>query len=144
MENYAMRLLVVEDNGADARLVVEALQECTVPTHVSVVSDGLQALSYLRREGQYKGVAPPDLLLLDLNLPKMDGREVLAKIKADPALSHIPVIIFTSSQADLEVILAYRCGASCYLVKPHNLSEYFSLLQGLITFWGTWVRLPVA
>lgn len=139
-----MRLLVVEDNVADARLIIEALQECSVPTHVSVVSDGLQALSYLHREGQYQGATLPDLLLLDLNLPKMDGREVLVKIKADPALSHIPVVIFTSSKADREVLLTYRCGASCYLVKPHNLSDYFSLVQELITFWGTRARLPVS
>jgi two-component system, chemotaxis family, response regulator Rcp1 len=136
-----MRLLVVEDNSADARLVIEALQECPIPTQVSVVSDGLQALSYLRREGQYAGVALPDLLLLDLNLPKMDGRQALTRIKADPALAHIPVIIFTSSEAEHEVLAAYRCGASCYLVKPHNLSDYFALLQALITFWATHARL---
>jgi len=138
-----MRLLLVEDNVADARLVIEALRECAVPTLVTVVSDGLQALSYLRREGQYTSVALPDLLLLDLNLPKMDGREVLVKIKSDQALNHIPVIVFTSSEADHEILLAYRHGASCYLIKPHKLESYFSLLQECITFWGTRARLPV-
>ena len=138
-----MRLLLVEDNVADAHLVIEALRECAVPTQVAVVSDGLQALAYLHREGQYAGVALPDLLLLDLNMPKKDGREVLVEIKSDQALKHIPVIIFTSSEADHEVLLAYRHGASCYLIKPHQLESYFSLLQECITFWGTRVRLPV-
>ena len=137
-----LRVLLVEDNAADARLAIEALRECTVPTHVAVVSDGLQALSYLRREGQYAGAVLPDVLLLDLNLPKMDGRKVLVEIKSDHILKHIPVIIFTSSEAEHEV-LAYRHGASGYLVKPHALESYFSLLQECITFWGTQVRLPV-
>ena len=137
-----MRILIVEDNLADAHLVIEALRECAVPTQITVVGNGLQALAYLRREGQYTGVPLPDLLLLDLNLPKIDGREVLVKIKSDPALKHIPVIIFTSSEADHEVLLAYRQGASCYLIKPHKLENYFSLLQECITFWGTRVRLP--
>jgi CheY-like chemotaxis protein len=138
-----MRILLVEDNVGDAHLVIEALKECSVPTSVTTVGDGLQALAYLRRQGQYVGVALPDLLLLDLNLPKMDGREVLVAIKSDPVLQHIPVIIFTSSEADHEVRLAYRHGASCYLIKPHKLDSYFSLLQECITFWGTRVRLPV-
>jgi len=137
-----MRILLVEDDIGDARLVIEALKECSVPTYVTVVSDGLQALAYLRREGQYAGAALPDLLLLDLNLPKMDGREVLVAIKADHALKHIPVVIFTSSAADHEVLLAYRHGASCYLIKPLELANYFALLQDCITFWGTRVRLP--
>jgi chemotaxis family two-component system response regulator Rcp1 len=137
-----MRILIVEDNVADAHLMIEALRECAVPTQIKVIGDGLQALAYLRREGQYAGFTLPDLLLLDLNLPKIGGREVLVKIKADPALKHIPVIIFTSSEADHEVLLAYRQGASCYLIKPHKLENYFSLLQECITFWGTRVRLP--
>ncbi len=138
-----MRILIVEDNVADSYLVIEALRDCVVPTQAVVVSDGLQALSYLRREGEYVNVALPDLLLLDLNLPKRDGREVLVEIKSDPALQHIPVIIFTSSEAEHEVLRAYRHGASCYLIKPMELANYFSLLQELITFWGTRARLPV-
>lgn len=138
-----LRLLLVEDNVADARLAIEALRECTVATHVTVVSDGLQALAYLRREGQNAKVALPDLVLLDLNLPKKDGREVLVAIKADEALKHLPVIIFSSSDADQDVLFAYRHGASSYLIKPHALDSYFSLLQECITFWGTRVRLPV-
>lgn len=135
-----MRILLVEDNVGDARLVIEALKECSVPTSVIVVGDGLQALAYLR---QHASAALPDLVLLDLNLPKMDGREVLIAIKSDHALQHLPVVIFTSSTADHEVMLAYRHGASCYLIKPLELTDYFALLQDLVTFWGTRVRLPV-
>lgn len=138
-----MRILVVEDNVGDARLVIEALKECAVPTNVIVVRDGLQALAYLRRQDQHANATLPDLVLLDLNLPKMDGREVLVTIKADHALRHIPVVIFTSSAADHEVLLAYRHGASCYLIKPLELTNYFAVLQELVTFWGTRVRLPV-
>lgn len=139
-----MRILLVEDSVGDAHLVMKALKECKVPTSLTVVSDGLQAMEYLRRQGQHTGVTLPDLVLLDLNLPKMDGREVLLAIKADHALQHIPVIIFTSSAADEEVLLAYRHGASCYLIKPLELTNYFALLQELVTFWRTRVRLPVS
>src|SRR5262245_17838222 len=113
-----MRILIVDDNVADSYLMNEALREVAVPTQITVIGDGVQALAYLRREGQYADVALPDLLLLDLNLPKLDGREILVEIKSDPTLKHIPVIIFTSSEADHEVLFAYRHGASCYLVKP--------------------------
>lgn len=138
-----MRILVVEDNVGDARLVIEALKECAVPTNVIVVGDGLLALAYLRRQDQYANATIPDLVLLDLNLPKMNGRDVLVAIKADHALRHIPVVIFTSSAADHEILLAYRHGASCYLTKPLELTNYFAVLQELVTFWGTRVRLPV-
>lgn len=138
-----MRILLVEDNVGDARLVIEALKECSVPTTVTVVGDGLQALAYLRRAGQLAGASLPDLVLLDLNLPKMDGREVLIAIKFHHALQHLPIVIFTSSTADHEVMLAYRHGASCYLIKPLELDNYFALLRELIAFWGTRVRLPV-
>lgn len=137
-----MRILLVEDNVGDARLVMEALKECHIPISLTVVGDGLQALDFLRHQRPYTGAALPDLVLLDLNLPKMDGREVLVKIKTDPALQHIPVIIFTSSTADDEVLLAYRHGASCYLTKPLELTSYFAILQELVTFWGTRARLP--
>ncbi len=139
-----MRILLVEDSVGDAHLVIKALKECSVPTSLTVVSDGLQAMEYLRRQGPHGGIPLPDLVLLDLNLPKMDGREVLIAIKADQTLQHIPVVIFTSSAADHEVLLAYRYGASCYLVKPLDLKNYFALLQDLVTFWGTRARLPVS
>jgi len=142
LESATMRLLVVEDNVADARLIIEALRGCTVPTQVAVTHDGVQALLYLRGEGEYAGVARPDVILLDLNLPKKDGRQVLMEIKSDPILKHIPVIMFTSSEAEFEILQAYRNGASCYLVKPLELAKYFSLVQEVIEFWGTRARLP--
>ena len=137
-----MKLLVVEDNRADARLVVEAVRGGAIPTHVTVVSDGYQALRYLRGEGEYTNVTLPDIVLLDLNLPKKDGHEVLREIKADYALKHIPVIVFTSSDAESDIMQAYRNGASCYLVKPLDLDTYFTLVYDIITLWGTRARLP--
>ena len=137
-----MRILLVEDNAGDARLVIEAVKECPVPAQVSVVQDGLQALAFLRREGQYTGAPRPDLLLLDLNLPKKDGREVLMEIKTDPVLKRIPIVILTSSYADEDVLQAYTHGANCYVLKPIDLVAYFSLMHELVSFWGTRVRLP--
>ena len=137
-----MRLLVVEDNAADARLVIEALRGCAVPTQIAVMRDGIQALSYLRGEGEHTDTALPDMILLDLNLPRKDGRQVLTEIKSDQALKHIPVVMFTSSEAEHDVLQAYRNGASCYLVKPLELTTYFALLQEVVTFWGTRARLP--
>jgi len=137
-----MRLLVVEDNAADARLVIEALRGHAVPTQIAVMRDGIQALLYLRGEGEYTGAILPDMVLLDLNLPRKDGRQVLTEIKSDQALKHIPVIMFTSSEAEPDVLQAYRNGASCYLVKPLELSSYFALLQEVVAFWGTRARLP--
>jgi len=137
-----MRILLVEDNAGDARLVIEAVKECTIPTQVIVVQDGLQALAFLRHQGEYISAPRPDLLLLDLNLPKKDGRDVLVEIKADPVLKRIPVVILTSSYADEDVLQAYTHGANCYVLKPIDLVAYFSLVQELVSFWGTRVRLP--
>lgn len=137
-----MRLLVVEDNAADARLIIEALRGCVLPTQIAVMRDGIQALAYLRGEGEYTGAALPDMILLDLNLPRKDGRQVLTEIKSDQALRHIPVVMFTSSAAEPDVLQAYRNGVSCYLVKPLELTTYFALLQEVVTFWGTRARLP--
>jgi len=137
-----MRLLVVEDNAADARLVIEALRGCAVPTQIAVMRDGIQALLYLRGEGEHTNATLPDMILLDLNLPRKDGRQVLTEIKSDQALKHIPVVMFTSSEAEPDVLQAYRNGASCYLVKPLELTTYFALLQEVVTFWGTRARLP--
>ena len=138
-----MRILLVEDNGGDARLVVEALKECDVPTTVTIVNDGLQVMAYLQHEEPYQQAVHPDVILLDLNLPRKDGREVLQEIKTDPALKTIPVIILTSSEADEDVLSTYANGASCYVVKPMALTEYFGVIRDLVAFWGTRVRLPV-
>lgn len=136
-----MRILLVEDNRGDARLVAEALKESPIQTQVNVVGDGVQALACLRQEGEYAEVARPDLILLDLNLPKKDGRQVLTEIKTDPALKRLPVLILTSSGAQEDIIQAYDRGANCYLLKPVGLDEYFALLQAVVDFWGRHVQL---
>ena len=126
-----IRVLLVEDNAADARLAVEALQECTVPTHIAVVGDGIQALSYLRCEGQYAGTILPDILLLDLNLPKMDGRKVLMEIKSDHTLKHIPVIIFSANRNIQEI--SRQCNADGFIAKPFNLNQLLAVISNHIS-----------
>jgi CheY-like chemotaxis protein len=138
-----MRILLVEDNAADARLVREALKACSVPIHLEIVSDGVQAMEYLHGEGQYTNVALPHLILLDLHLPKKDGPEVIRETKADVTLQRIPVIVFSSSQADDDVLHAYLHGANCYVPKPLGLTEYFATIQELVMFWAKRARLPL-
>lgn len=139
-----MRILLVEDNAADAFLTVEAFKEVPIPCQVSVVTDGKEALALLRREERYKASLQPDLLLLDLNLPHTDGRTVLAEIRSDPAIKHIPVLIFTSSREENDIESAYKQGANCYLLKPGDLDEFFSLIHAIAEFWGRWAILPTA
>lgn len=135
-----MHILVVEDNKADARLVQAALRDA--PLHrVSIVEDGEQAMAFLRRLEPYGLVTQPDLILLDLNLPRKDGQAVLAECKADPALRHIPIVVLTSTQAPTEVTRAYTLGAAAYCHKPHDLDEYFSLIQLIAELWGRRARL---
>lgn len=136
-----MRILLVEDNRGDARLVAEALKESPIQTQISVVDDGVQALACLRQEGEYAEMSRPDIILLDLNLPKKDGRQVLTEIKADPTLKRLPVLILTSSVAQEDIIQAYDRGANCYLLKPVGLDEYFALLRAVVDFWGRHVQL---
>ena len=135
-----MHILVVEDNPADARLAKDALRDS--PEHqVSIVADGEQAMAFVRRLAPYTTVLPTDLMLLDLNIPYKDGRVVLAECKADPLLCHIPIIMLTSTQAPEEVTRAYQLGAAAYCLKPHDLDEYFSLIQTIADFWGRRARL---
>ena len=136
-----MRILLVEDNRGDARLVAEALKESPIQTQISVVDDGVQALACLRQEGEYAEMSRPDIILLDLNLPKKDGRQVLTEIKADPTFKRLPVLILTSSGAQEDIIQAYDRGANCYLLKPVGLDEYFALLRAVVDFWGRHVQL---
>ena len=138
-----MNILLVEDNPADARLVLEAVQTGRVPTQLHVVGDGLAALAFLRREGDAATAPRPDLILLDLNLPKKHGWEVLAAVKAEPSLRRIPVIILTSTQAEHEVQRGYDLGAAAYCVKPQDLDDYLNLIHTLTEFWGRHVRLAV-
>src|SRR2546426_7462753 len=138
-----MHILLVEDNPADAFLTQEALGQGTVNNgKVTVVMDGQEALSFLHQEGQYAGVRRPDLILLDLNLPKKDGRTVLAEIKNDPLLKHIPVVVFTSSAAPRDILQAYTLYANCYIIKPLDLDNFFQVVRNVVKFWAITASLP--
>ena len=137
-----MKILVIEDNPAEARLTREAFAESGVPHVIRVVGDGMEATACLNREGIYRDEAMPDLILLDLNLPRKDGREVLREIKSNPDLSSIPVIVVTNSHAQEDVDQVYRLRANCYLVKPPGIDEFFAMVRRVIEFWWQTARLP--
>lgn len=134
------RLLVVEDNEGDIRLVQEALKRSDSPCEITVAKDGVQAMECLRQESG--SVASPDLILLDLNLPLKDGREVLREIKQDDQLKHIPVLVFTSSRASEDILSSYRLHANCYLTKPSRMNEFFGLVESIEEFWTKRAQLP--
>jgi chemotaxis family two-component system response regulator Rcp1 len=135
-------ILLVEDNPGDVRLTIEALKEGRVNNRLQVAHDGVEALQILRQEGQYAGAAHPELILLDLNLPKKDGREVLAEIKADPKLRRIPVVVLTTSEADEDVLKSYDLHANCYITKPVDLNRFIAVVKSIEDFWLTIVKLP--
>lgn len=137
-----IEILLVEDNPADARLTQELLRESKVHNTVHHISDGIAALAYLRREGIHAGAPRPDLVLLDLNLPGKDGREVLAEMKADPALLRIRVVVLTTSQAEQDVLRSYDLHANCYVSKPVDLRQFERIVQVIEEFWFMIVRLP--
>lgn len=141
-EGKAIEILLVEDNAGDARLALEALREAKVHNHLSWVTDGVEALAFLRREGPYAQSARPDLILLDLNLPRKDGREVLAEIKADTSFRRIPVVILTTSQAEEDILKAYHLNANCYISKPVDLDQFMKVIKTIKEFWLTIVKLP--
>jgi chemotaxis family two-component system response regulator Rcp1 len=141
-ERPPLEVLLVEDNPGDVRLTREALKEASTRTRLSVVQDGAEALEFLRREGRHAEAPRPDVVLLDLNLPRRDGREVLGELKGDPALLTIPVVILTSSDADRDVAAAYALHANCYVTKPTDLDEYISVLRAIEQFWFGVVQLP--
>ena len=134
--------LLVEDNPGDVRLTQEALRNYKVRNNLHVVTDGEEAMAFLRREGKYPDAPRPDIIMLDLNLPKKDGREVLAEIKSDPGLKTIPVVIITSSEAEQDVIKSYNLNANCYVTKPVNLDQFIKVVQSINDFWLTIVKLP--
>lgn len=134
--------LLVEDNPGDVRLTQEALKSHKVKNNLHVVTDGEEAMAFLRRQGKYENAPRPDIILLDLNLPKKDGREVLAEIKSDPDLKTIPVVIITSSEAEQDVIRSYNLNANCYVTKPVNLDQFIKVVQSINDFWLTIVKLP--
>jgi chemotaxis family two-component system response regulator Rcp1 len=137
-----VEILLVEDNPGDIRLIVDVLKDGKLPNKVSVVRDGVEALAFLRSEGKYTGVANPDLILLDLNLPKKDGRELLEEIKKDPDLKHIPVVVLTTSTADQDIINAYDLHANCYVNKPLELEQFIKMVHSIEDFWFTIASLP--
>lgn len=138
----AIEILLVEDNPGDARLAQEAIREAKWDNHLNWVHDGTEAIDFLRRQGRYVSAPRPDLILLDLNLPRKDGREVLAEIKADEALRRIPVIVLSTSDADEDVVRAYKLRANSYISKPVQLSDYVRIVKSLREFWFTVVNLP--
>lgn len=137
-----LEILLVEDNPADARLTREVFEGGRLSTHLNVVSDGEQALEFLRRQGIYETAPRPKLVLLDLNLPRKDGREVLEELKADPALCRIPVIVLTTSAAQTDIMRAYELQANCFITKPLDLDEYFAVVRSIEDFWLATARLP--
>ncbi|MDQ3812824.1 MAG: response regulator [Armatimonadota bacterium] len=137
-----IEILLVEDSPSDVLLAEEALEHAKVNNNLQVVTDGVEALAFLRREGQYADAPRPDLILLDLNLPRKDGREVLAEIKAEPSLKHIPVVILTTSQAEEDVLKAYGLHANCYIVKPVDFNQFADVVKHIEHFWFTVVTLP--
>jgi chemotaxis family two-component system response regulator Rcp1 len=139
-----IEILLVEDNPGDVRLTCEALREAKVANQLHVVEDGVEAMSFLRRESRYAGVPRPDLILLDLNLPRKDGREVLAEIKQDADLKRIPVVVLTSSAAEQDVLQAYSLHANCYITKPVDLDQFLRIVRSIEDFWLVVVKLPPA
>ncbi len=142
MVGNPVEVLLVEDNPGDIRLTVEALKEAKMINNLKVVRDGIEAMSYLRRQGDFTKVRRPDLILLDLNLPRKDGRQVLAEIKQDPNLKRIPVVILTTSAAEQDIIKTYNLHANCYITKPVELDQFIEIVKSIQDFWLSIVKLP--
>jgi len=137
-----IEILLVEDSPSDVELTIEALRAAKVSNHLSVVEDGVQALEFLRREKQFFQSPRPDLILLDLNLPRKDGREVLTEVKADPDLKTIPVVVLTTSRAEQDVLRSYDLNANCYIAKPVDFNRFMEVVRSIEHFWLTVVTLP--
>ena len=137
-----IEILLVEDNAGDVRLTKEALHDARVANSLHVVKDGVEAISFLRHAGQYANAADPDLILLDLNLPRKGGVDVLAEIKADDNLRRIPVVILTTSQAEQDIVRSYNLHANAYVIKPVDLEQFISVIKSIEDFWLEIVRLP--
>ncbi len=137
-----IEILLVEDNLGDARLAEEALKENKVRNNLYHVEDGVEAITFLRRRGEHAAAPRPDLILLDLNLPRKDGREVLVEIKEDPELRSIPVVVLTTSEAERDLLVTYEHHANAYIVKPIDLDRFIDVVQAIETFWFTIAKLP--
>jgi CheY-like chemotaxis protein len=141
-ETKPVEILLVEDSPGDVRLTTEALKEAKVLNNLNVAQDGIAAMAFLRREGAHAKAPRPDVILLDLNLPKKDGREVLAEIKADPNFRRIPVVVLTTSRAEEDVVRAYDLHANCYITKPVDFKQFLEVVRSIEDFWLTVVKLP--
>jgi len=142
MGGKKLEILMVEDNPGDVRLTQEAFRDANLNVRLHVAFDGVEAMAFLRHEETYAHVPRPDMILLDLNLPKMDGREVLERIKKDDDLKTIPTVILTTSEAESDILRSYQLQANCYLTKPIALESFLSLVKSVNEFWMTKVRLP--
>jgi CheY-like chemotaxis protein len=137
-----IEILLCEDNIGDQRLTIEAFKDSKVCNRLHIAADGVEALAFLRKEGKYANVPTPDLILLDLNMPRKDGREVLAEIKADKVLKRIPVVILTTSQAEADILKTYNLHANCFITKPVDLNQFLQMIKSLQDFWFSIVKLP--
>ena len=141
-ETKPIEILLVEDSPSDATLTIEALERGKVANKLNLVEDGEEAIAYLRRQGKFAKAVRPDLIMLDLNLPKKDGREVLAEIKNDPDLKIIPIIVLTTSHSDKDILQSYRLNANCYITKPVDFAHFIEVVKSIEQFWLTVVTLP--
>jgi len=137
-----IEILLVEDSPSDAQLAIEALQSAKIANHLSHVEDGVEAMQFLRREGPHRDAPRPDLILLDLNLPRKDGREVLEELKEDPQLKQIPVVVLTTSRAEQDVLRSYALHANCYITKPVDFTQFMEVVKSIEHFWLAVVTLP--
>jgi len=137
-----IKVLLVEDNRADARLITEVFKDEKIMVDLDIVRDGEEAMSFLHREGEYENAPCPDLIILDLNLPRKDGREVLSELKGDARLNSIPVVILTTSQSEEDILRSYKLQASCYVTKPIDLDQFTKIIKSLDEFWFSAVRFP--
>jgi len=142
MDEKKIEVLLIEDNPGDVRLTREALKDGTLAVNLHIAKDGVEAMAFLHQEGEHPNAPRPDLIILDLNLPKKDGREVLAEIKTDDELKRIPVVILTSSEAEVDIIKCYKLYANCYIAKPVDLNQFSIVVQTIENFWFTIVKLP--
>ena len=142
MRSRPIEILLIEDNPADADLVQEIFEECKIRNALYIVSNGIEALEFLQKDGKYGSLHHPDVILLDLNLPLMDGRELLQRIKTDPDLKHIPVVVLTTSNAERDILQSYSLHANCFITKPLDLDQFVEVVRSIEHFWLTIVKLP--
>jgi CheY-like chemotaxis protein len=142
INSRTIEVLLVEDNPGDANLTRIALADREINVHLSVVADGVEAMNFLHRQGEYHQAVPPDLILLDWNLPRKDGREVLVEIRADARFQRIPVVVLTTSQAEEDILKAYNLHANCYITKPVDFNHFVEIVQSIEDFWFNIVQLP--